>query len=339
MSKDTPKSSRILELYRMFQMGKVVNKQDMADLYGVNARSIQRDLDTIRDFLADQCNQSGLIQDIEYDKKLNGYRLITQEKAYLTEGEMLAICKILIESRAFSKEKVTSLLTRTLNLCVSPRDRERISSYISNELFSYADPAHPSVNTDFLWEVAQAISNMNLIEVSYLRLKDNKVVKRRIEPVGILFSEYYFYLMGVIDDPGKRAQFDKQNDPFPTIYRVDRIRNLKVLNECFDISYKDRFKEGEYKNRVQFMFGGELQTVVFRYLGFSIESVLDRLPMAKVVDKKDGIYTVEAEVFGSGILMWLLSQGSKVEVLSPQSLRDSWLTEVRSIIGRNEELN
>lgn len=30
----------------------------------------------------------------------------------------------------------------------------------------------------------------------------------------------------------------------------------------------------------------------------------------------------EAEVYGKGILMWLLSQGSRVEVLKPESLRE-----------------
>ncbi len=34
--------------------------------------------------------------------------------------------------------------------------------------------------------------------------------------------------------------------------------------------------------------------------------------------------------------MWLLSQGSKVEVLSPQAIRDEWLAEARTIIARTD---
>lgn len=54
----------------------------------------------------------------------------------------------------------------------------------------------------------------------------------------------------------------------------------------------------------------------FRYKGLSIESVLDRLPTAKILShsKKDG-YTVSAEVYGDGIDMWLRSQGDTVELL------------------------
>ena len=157
---------------------------------------------------------------------------------------------------------------------------------------------------------------------------------RRIEPVGILFSEYYFYLMGFIVDPEKRKDFDKEDDPFPTIYRIDRIQSVKNTNEKFVIPYKDRFKEGEYKNRVQFMYGGELQQVEFKYYGPSIEAVLDKLPMAKVVEEKEGVYTVKAETFGKGILMWLLSQGSKVEVIGPENLKIEWLAESVEILKR-----
>lgn len=328
------KSIRILELYRQFQMGKVVNKQDAAECYGVNVRSIQRDIDSIRSFLSEQVAQNGVMQSIEYDAKERGYKLITQEVSHLSEGEMLAVCKILIESRAFSKSEMISLLGRILNLSVSPKDKDQIEGYISNELFHYTDPAHPSVDTNFLWEVAQVIKEQHILEITYSRLKGKETVARRIEPVGILFSEYYFYLMGFIVDPEKRKGFDKEDDPFPTIYRIDRIQSVKDTNEKFVIPYKDRFKEGEYKNRVQFMYGGELQQVEFKYYGPSIEAVLDKLPMAKVVEEKEGVYTVKAETFGKGILIWLLSQGSKVEVISPENLKMQWLSESANILKR-----
>ena len=81
------------------------------------------------------------------------------------------------------------------------------------------------------------------------------------------------------------------------------------------------------------MYGGELQQVEFKYYGPSIEAVLDKLPMAKVVEEKEGVYTVKAETFGKGILMWLLSQGSYIKVLKPQELREQWLNEVKHIMA------
>ena len=81
------------------------------------------------------------------------------------------------------------------------------------------------------------------------------------------------------------------------------------------------------------MYGGVPQTVEFTYSGPAIESVLDRLPTAEVSRSEDGSYTVKAETFGKGILMWLLSQGSYIKVLKPQELREQWLNEVKHIMA------
>ena len=116
MTADTLKTTRVLELYQDFLSGKLINKQEAAEQYYVNVRSIQRDIDSIRDFLSEQCAKEGIVRKIEYDKKENGYRLVTQEVEQLSKGEVLALCKILLESRAFTKEQVEKQLQIILNL-------------------------------------------------------------------------------------------------------------------------------------------------------------------------------------------------------------------------------
>ena len=130
-----------------------------------------------------------------------------------------------------------------------------------------------------------------------------------------MFSEFYFYLLAIIVDDETHEPINTIDDLYPTIYRIDRIHDFKILRENFRVAYADRFQEGEFRKRVQFMFGGTLQTVKFIYKGRSIESVLDRLPTAKVKENPDGTHTVTAEVFGHGIEMWLRSQGDVVELI------------------------
>lgn len=130
--------------------------------------------------------------------------------------------------------------------------------------------------------------------------------------MAIMFSEYYFYLTAFIEDEAVRKDFDVINDSFPTIYRIDRIKKLKVLKEHFNIPYSSKFEEGEFRKRIQFMYGGKLQRVKFKYRGENVEAVLDRLPTAKILAEEDGVYTIAAEVFGKGIDMWLRSQGDSV---------------------------
>lgn len=65
------------------------------------------------------------------------------------------------------------------------------------------------------------------------------------------------------------------------------------------------------------MYNGKLQKIRFQFFGVSIEHVLDRLPTASAKEISEGVYDVMAEVYDDGILIWLLNQGSQVEVLAP----------------------
>lgn len=121
--------------------------------------------------------------------------------------------------------------------------------------------------------------------MDYERTKDKAIVTRKFKPVAIMFSEYYFYLTAFIDDDVKK-DFDVWDDDFPTIYRIDRINSLKVLAEGFHIPYS-RVEEVEFRKRMQFMYGGRLQKVKFRYSGSDIDAILDSLPTAKVLSEED----------------------------------------------------
>ena len=67
------------------------------------------------------------------------------------------------------------------------------------------------------------------------------------------------------------------------------------------------------------MAGGKLERIRFKYTGPSIEAVLDRLPTAEIISQDENGWTVEAEVFGKGIEMWMRSQGSYIvnEIIHP----------------------
>ena len=73
---------------------------------------------------------------------------------------------------------------------------------------------------------------------------------------------------------------------FPTIFRIDRIADFTPTGEKFSIPYRDKFSDGEFRKRVQFMYAGKLRCVTFTYSGASIEAILDRLPTAKILSEK-----------------------------------------------------
>lgn len=309
------KVKRVLDIYTKLMNGYTVNKVREAENYGVNLRTIQRDIDDIRSFLAYEAAEAGVGNDIIYDRLEKGYRLEKIYKMKFSNSEVLAICKILLDSRAFTKKEMEQMLDKLIECCVPESNKLMVKNMIQNEEFHYIEPQHKKVFIDKLWTIGQAIQNNRYIEVKYKRLKDKALVTRKLRPAAIMFSEYYFYLTAFIEDKDVREDFDVLNDAFPTIYRIDRIEKLNVLEEKFHTPYKDRFEEGEFRKRVQFMYGGKLQRVKFKYKGPSIEAILDRLPTAKILDEENGEYTVSAEVFGKGIDMWIRSQGENVKVI------------------------
>ena len=56
---------------------------------------------------------------------------------------------------------------------------------------------------------------------------------------------------------------------------------------------------------------------VRQWAGPSVQAVLDKLPTARILEQTGKNYVIEAEVYGDGIKMWLLSQGRWVKVLEP----------------------
>ena len=306
---------RVLQIYSKLSEGYVVNKAEEAARYGVNERSIQRDIDHIRNFLDEDSERTGIVNSVVYDRTAKGYRLETIYQMRLQNSEILALCKILLDSRAFTKIEMVEMLDKLITCCVPKINQKRVKDLIRNEEFHYVEPRHKTSFIEMMWDIGQAISESRYIEVNYYRTKDKKTVRRKLQPVAIMFSEYYFYLTAFIDDEEIRKDFDVLNDSFPTIYRIDRIRSLKVLDEKYHIPYSSRFEEGEFRKRIQFMYGGKLQKVKFRYSGTDIDAILDRLPTAQILDEENGVYTVSAEVFGTGIDVWLRSQGSYVELI------------------------
>lgn len=308
---DNGKINRVLDIYSKLMGGALINKAEEAQHYRVNERTIQRDIDDIRNYL----ETSGVINTVVYDRREKAYHLEQIYQIKLTNGEILAICKILLGSRALLKSEMIEILDKLISCCIPEKNQKVVKGLIGNEKYHYVEPRHKTSFLKTMWNLGQAISTSRYIEMDYERTKDKAVVKRKVKPIAIMFSEYYFYLTAFIDDEEVKKTFDVLNDAFPTIYRIDRIKSLKILEESFHIPYSNRFEEGEFRKRVQFMYGGKLQKVKFRYSGSDIDSILDRLPTAKILAEENGVYTVSAETFGKGIDMWIRSQGDCIKIL------------------------
>lgn len=313
------KASRILNIYEALSHGQLVNKNNSAAKFEVDEKTIRRDISDIRSYIRNFHFNTKM----EVIKGESGeYFLTDSEDRRLSKEEVLVLSKVLLESRAFTVEERDRLLTK-LGYMVADDERKTINELISNEKEYYAQPVHKKELFTTIWELSDAVKTARCIELHYERGKDKKEVERTVEPLGIIFSEYYFYLV---------AKIQGSNHEEPAIFRLDRIQEYKVTDQhCSNPN--QRFEEGKWHNAIQFMQPGEPMIIIFRFWGESIEAVLDRLPTAEIVSADERGSIVKAQIMGRGIKMWLLSQAQYLEVLKPDSFRDEIVKTIEEMRG------
>ena len=304
----TNKGYRLLNIYKRLNKGELIKKEELANDFNVSLKTIQRDIEELRCFIVE--NEFSESEDIiKYDKSRNGYYLVELQREWLTNEEALAMCKILLESRAFNKKEISSLIEKLIAQ-ISPGDRDVAKNIINNEYRNYVPLKHEKELFSAIWTLSECITNQNKITFTYTR-QDKKKKEKNVKPVAIMFSEFYFYLIAFSVDPETNV---------PVVFRIDRIENLKVSKEKFTVPYKDKFKDGEFRKRIQFMYMGELKKVKFEYSGV-LEAIQDKLPTLKILeDYKNGTYLMSAECYGDGINMWLGAQGDKVKIIEEVKL-------------------
>lgn len=301
---ETTKQNRLLEIFFRALRGEALSIQKLASEYGVSAKSVTRTVNDIKSFLADHRDLVGNAE-LQYSQRDKGYRLHMDE--FLTNKELFALVEVMIGARPFSKMELLALIDK-LKRFTTPEDRPILSEMIRKELYHYTEVKHDCESVkDTLWQLVTSITDNREITIEYYRM-DRTWVTHRLRPVSVMFADYYFYLIAY------RVESDTTT---PLYFRVDRIKHIIEHRKKIAPGTLLDFDEGLLRQRSLFMWPGELRTIRFEFTGPSVQAVLDKLPTAKIIERDGGAYLIEAEVYGDGVKMWLLSQGAWVKVVAP----------------------
>ena len=228
--------------------------------------------------------------------------------------------EVLIGTKGFSKLELLTIVDK-LKKFTTANDRKLLSELVSKELYHYNEVKHDCDSVqDMLWQLVRCIREQKEISIDYYRM-DRSFVTHRLRPASVMFADYYFYLIAF------KADGDLST---PLYFRIDRIKNITVHRKRFSVYDTPEFDEGLLQQRSLLMWPGKLRTIRFEFTGPSVQAVLDKLPTAKVINRNGGKYLIEAEVYGDGIKMWLLSQGAWVKVTAPEE----FVEEMRNEIGK-----
>lgn len=210
----------------------------------------------------------------------------------------------------------------------TPEDRPKMNELIRKELYHYPEVNHDCESVqETLWKIVNCITEHKEISIDYYRT-DRKWVIHRLRPASVMFTDYYFYLIAFLAD-GKTYK--------PYYFRIDRIKQITVHRKKFDAFDTPDFDEGLLRKRSLFMCPGKLCTIRFEFSGPSVEAVLDKLPTARIIERlSESKYLIEAEVYGKGIKMWLLSQGAWVKVVAPTEFIEEIKKELHAMSSQYE---
>ena len=162
------KIERVLGIYTKLMNGDIVNKHYESLRYDVTERSIQRDIDDIRNYFDEESGSAGYTNSVIYDREKKGYRLEQIYKLKLSNSEVLALCKILLDSRAFTKSDMTAIIGKLISNCVPKTNQKLVKDLVSNEEYHYVEPRHKSNFIDMIWTLGEACHSSSIIEIDYL---------------------------------------------------------------------------------------------------------------------------------------------------------------------------
>lgn len=298
------KIERTLSIFFRGLRGENISVKKLSEEFEVSTRSVARSITDLKAFLADHRELVGNTE-LRYSNQDKCYHLYMDE--FLSSKELLALLEVLIGTRAFSKIELLTIVDK-LKKFTTIEDRQTIAELIEKELYHYSEVKHNCDSVqDTLWNLVNNIREKREISIDYYRT-NRDYVTHRIRPASVMFSDYYFYLIAFPIDG---------NTSKPLYFRADRIKHITAHRKTFTTDDAPEYDEGLLQQRSLLMWPGKLRTIRFEFSGPSVQAVLDKLPTAKIINCSEGKYLIEAEVYGDGIKMWLLSQGAWVKVIAP----------------------
>jgi len=304
-----------MNIFLSLYQGESLSIKESSVKYETSIRTIQRDLATISNALhVNSLKLQLIISPISGDYSL-------KRLDHISPQELLVSGKILLESRALTKNEIEKVISHILEE-LSEESSKIIKQSLANELLSYYPLKHQENLLQLIWDFSTYIAEQTVLTFTYQKNR-GEVVQRKGLPVSLFFSEYYFYV--ILYNPTYKSYLN---------YRLDRFIDIHPTSEKIKIDHKDRLEDSELRKKIHFMYGDREVTFTFRFWGI-IEAALDKLPDSKVIKEyDDNSAVIEATAYDTGVIMWLLSQGRNVQVLSPPSFVEKEKKEVEDMQKR-----
>lgn len=302
---------RISAFDRAVRAGEYPNAGTIARIFEVSRRTLQRDIEFLKDRLG---------APLVFDEKRQGYaysdpnfRLPTVP---MSEGEMLALALAERVLRQYRGTPYAPDLARAFK-----KITDSLSDRITVDLGQLADsftfrtiapePLDPGVFRDF----AAAVRDRRRLVLRYWTASRDEETRREVDPYHLACVDGHWYFVAFCHLRGDVRMFSPS-----------RVRSLETTGTTFDVP--EGFRIDEYLSRsFGVLRGGEGEThgVRLRFTGEAARYVAERTwhPSQVLERTCDGVVVVGFELGHlREVERWALSWGADCEVLEPAELRD-----------------
>ena len=300
----------MLGIHELLQRGQKTNRRTLSQGLEVSAKTIQRDIDFMRD-------QLGL--PIEYDVSTHSYsytrKVVQFPTMQISEGELMALS---VAKRALTQYQRTPfekpLRDAFEKLTAGLRDQIHFAwREAAGETISFRASGQSSVGDPGLFEAAsQCILRGEEIEFTYRKLGGDGEA-RRVQPLHLACIEQQWYLFG----------FDLRREGKVRTFALARMSRLQRTGRHFE--QPARFSVDEHLAGSFGVFSSaKPERIVLRFDELGGQLVRERTWHAtqRIEPSAGGGLRLSLEVgLSPEIERWILGWGEHVEVLAPVSLR------------------
>ncbi len=313
-----PPLERMQRLHDLLMNEKPVNCQQLGREFEVSYKTIQRDLDFMRDRLH---------LPIAYDPAKYTFRYTESVEAFpllqVSEGEILALFvaqKVLAQYRGTPFEKTLASAFQKLTGALKEEVSFNLGEWGADYSFRVTGASAADLETFRL--LAKAIVQRQEIAFSYRSLRASAPETRSVHPYHLANVDNAWYLLA--HDP-QRGQL--------RTFALARIRAPRPTGRIFD---RPRGFSAEKELKSGFgVFGGTgKHAVKIRFDGYAARLVRERdwHPSQKIRELKGGQIELSMTLGAlEEIERWVLSWGEHAKALSPKPLVDSLRDRVRSM--------
>ncbi len=310
------KLQRLLKIISLIENKNGLNREKLTKLCGnVSRKTISRDIKTLRE----------LGYEIVFDRN-SGYQFLDKEfiriSRNFTSLEALILILSLRANEGLPEEFRIQLESKLLSIFPSSVKRNLDEMIETSGLSLNKDGKAVAMET--LKKIEKAVEANRKIKFSYTAADSPDESKsHKVVPYALVWRRDRNYLIGDLE----------YRDYSPINYRLDRIRNIKLLSEFGEVP--DDFSLEDYLDSSWRMFGGEKQFVKIKFDREAKHVFENRLgeKLEDNLEKENGEFIYSGYVRGlEGLKTDLLGLGAHTEVLEPDNLREAVIDQARRLL-------